>query len=38
MPVQLQMDKLVFERRSRGGETPQPEPVSANWSWEQDHR
>ena len=33
MPVQLQMDKLVFERAGRGGRR---EPVAAIWSWEQD--
>jgi len=33
MPVQLQMDKLVFERPGRGGRR---EPVAATWSWEQD--
>jgi amidophosphoribosyltransferase len=35
MPVQLQMDKLVFERAGRGGRR---EPVGASWSWEQDRR
>ena len=33
MPVQLQMNKLVFERAGRGGRR---EPVGATWSWEQD--
>jgi amidophosphoribosyltransferase len=37
MAVQLQMDKLVFERRpARAGE--KPEPVMAAWVWEQDRR
>ncbi len=37
MAVQLQMDKLVFERRPvRAGE--KPEPVLAAWDWEQDRR
>jgi amidophosphoribosyltransferase len=35
MPVQLQMDKLVFERVGRRG---QREPVLAGWSWEADKR
>jgi amidophosphoribosyltransferase len=35
MPVQLQMDKLVFERVGRRG---QREPVFAGWTWEQDKR
>ncbi|MEE8369441.1 MAG: amidophosphoribosyltransferase [Dehalococcoidia bacterium] len=35
MPVQLQMDKLVFERAGRGGRR---EPVGVSWSWEQDRR
>jgi amidophosphoribosyltransferase len=35
MPVQLQMDKLVFERVGRRGTR---EPVFAGWSWEQDKR
>ncbi len=35
MPVQLQMDKLVFERRIRGGRT---EPVGVAWTWESDRR
>jgi amidophosphoribosyltransferase len=35
MPVQLQMDKLVFERVGRRGKR---EPVGATYSWEQDHR
>jgi amidophosphoribosyltransferase len=35
MPVQLQMDKLVFERRPvRAGEKPEPVPVA--WTWEED--
>jgi len=35
MEVQLQMDKLVFERRPvRAGE--KPEPVPAAWTWEED--
>ncbi|MEE8347766.1 MAG: amidophosphoribosyltransferase [Dehalococcoidia bacterium] len=33
MPVQLQMDKLVFERVGRGGRR---EPVGAAWTWERD--
>ena len=33
MPVQLQMDKLVFERVGRKGKR---EPVGVSWSWEQD--
>jgi len=33
MPVQLQMDKLVFERVGRGGRR---EPVGAAWTWEED--
>jgi amidophosphoribosyltransferase len=33
MPVQLQMDKLVFERVGRGGRR---EPVAAAWTWERD--
>ena len=33
MPVQLQMDKLVFERVGRGGKR---EPVGADWTWERD--
>jgi len=35
MPVQLQMDKLVFERVGRRGRR---EPVGVSWSWEQDKR
>ena len=35
MPVQLQMDKLVFERAGRGGKRV---PVAATWSWEEDRR
>lgn len=35
MPVQLQMDKLVFERPGRGGKR---EPLAVTWSWEQDRR
>ena len=35
MPVQLQMDKLVFERAGRGGKR---EPAPATWTWEQDRR
>ena len=35
MPVQLQMDKLVFERRSRSGKRV---PVAAAYSWEEDKR
>jgi amidophosphoribosyltransferase len=35
MPVQLQMDKLVFERSGRGGRRV---PVGATYSWEADHR
>jgi amidophosphoribosyltransferase len=35
MEVQLQMDKLVFERRpARAGEKPEPVPVV--WTWEED--
>jgi amidophosphoribosyltransferase len=35
MEVQLQMDKLVFERRpTRAGEKPEPVPVA--WTWEED--
>jgi len=35
MAVQLQMDKLVFERRpARPGE--KPEPVGVAWTWEED--
>ena len=35
MSVQLQMDKLVFERRpARPGE--KPEPVGVAWTWEED--
>ena len=33
MPVQLQMDKLVFERVGRRGKR---EPVFAGWTWERD--
>ena len=33
MPVQLQMDKLVFERVGRSGRR---EPVDAAWTWERD--
>ena len=33
MPVQLQMDKLVFERVGRRGKR---EPVGASYAWEQD--
>jgi amidophosphoribosyltransferase len=33
MPVQLQMDKLVFERVGRGGRR---EPVGVAWTWEGD--
>jgi amidophosphoribosyltransferase len=33
MPVQLQMDKLVFERLGRRGKR---EPVVAGWNWEED--
>ena len=33
MPVQLQMDKLVFERVGRSGKR---EPVGADWTWERD--
>jgi amidophosphoribosyltransferase len=37
MEVQLQMDKLVFERRpARPGEKPEPVPVA--WTWERDRR
>jgi amidophosphoribosyltransferase len=35
MPVQLQADKLVFEREGRGGKR---EPVGAAYNWEKDHR
>jgi len=35
MPVQLQMDKLVFERLGRRGKR---EPVVAGWNWEDDKR
>jgi amidophosphoribosyltransferase len=35
MPVQLQMDKLVFERAGRGGKRV---PVGVAWSWEEDRR
>ena len=35
MPVQLQMDKLVFERTGRGGKRV---PVVAAWNWEEDRR
>jgi amidophosphoribosyltransferase len=35
MPVQLQMDKLVFERAGRGGKRV---PVAAAYNWEEDHR
>ncbi|HET8944743.1 MAG TPA: amidophosphoribosyltransferase [Dehalococcoidia bacterium] len=35
MPVQLQMDKLVFERVGRRGRR---EPVGVSWSWEEDKR
>jgi amidophosphoribosyltransferase len=35
MPVQLQMDKLVFERLGRRGKR---EPVVAGWNWEEDKR
>jgi amidophosphoribosyltransferase len=35
MPVQLQMDKLVFERAGRRGKR---EPVFAGWTWEEDKR
>jgi amidophosphoribosyltransferase len=35
MPVQLEMDKLVFERPGRTGKR---EPVGAAWSWERDRR
>ena len=35
MPVQLQMDKLVFERVGRRGKR---EPVAAAWNWEEDKR
>ncbi len=35
MPVQLQMDKLVFERQGRGGKRV---PVGVAWSWEEDRR
>jgi len=35
MPVQLQMDKLVFERAlpGKGGKR---EPVPVSWTWEED--
>ncbi|MBI1886279.1 MAG: amidophosphoribosyltransferase [Chloroflexi bacterium] len=36
MPVQLQMDKLVFERPAREG--GKPELVTAAWTWERDRR
>ena len=35
MPVQLQMDKLVFERANREGHH---EPVAVSWTWELDRR
>ncbi|MDO8615221.1 MAG: amidophosphoribosyltransferase [Dehalococcoidia bacterium] len=35
MPVQLQMDKLVFERAGRGGKRV---PVAATYTWEADRR
>ena len=35
MPVQLEFDKLVFERVGRRGKR---EPVAATYSWEEDHR
>jgi amidophosphoribosyltransferase len=35
MPVQLEFDKLVFERRGRGGKKV---PVGAAYDWEADHR
>ncbi|GBD12466.1 Amidophosphoribosyltransferase [bacterium HR24] len=35
MPVQLQMDKLAFERPA---EPAQREPALAGWSWERDRR
>jgi amidophosphoribosyltransferase len=35
MPVQLQMDKLVFERMGRRAKR---EPVAAGWTWEDDKR
>ncbi len=35
MPVQLEFDKLVFERPGRGGKRV---PVGAAYSWEADHR
>jgi amidophosphoribosyltransferase len=35
MPVQLQMDKLVFERPGRGGKKV---PVAASYNWEEDKR
>ena len=35
MPVQLEFDKLVFERRSRGGKKV---PVGATYEWDADHR
>ena len=34
MPVQLQMDKLVFERPARDGGKPEPVPLA--WTWEGD--
>jgi amidophosphoribosyltransferase len=36
MPVQLQMDKLVFERPSKNG--GKPGLATAAWSWERDRR
>jgi amidophosphoribosyltransferase len=35
LPVQLQMDKLVFERPSPGG---RHQPALTAWSWERDRR
>ena len=35
MPVQLQMDKLVFERQGRGGKKV---PVGVSYDWEADKR
>jgi len=35
MPVQLEFDKLVFERAGRGGKRV---PVGAAYNWEEDHR